>query len=54
MSVLSLFLHNHLVPALEKEFISHKPEMQDLLLKEVTALAEQVVAWLDSKIEKKQ
>lgn len=52
MSLISSFLINHLVPALEKAFIAHEPEAQAAFLDEVKVIADQVAAWIESKLSK--
>lgn len=54
MSLLSSFIQNNLLKALEDEFLSHEPEMQAALVKEVSALANQALAWVESKIQPKE
>lgn len=53
MSLLSSFLSSQLIPALEKAFIEHEPDMQEAFLSEVKALSDQVAIWVDSKIAAK-
>jgi hypothetical protein len=53
MSLLSSFLSTHLIPALESAFIAHEPEAQAALLAELSSLADQVSAWLESKLAPK-
>jgi len=50
MSLLSSFLASHLIPALEQALIAHEPEVQTLLINEIKTLADNVGAWVDSKI----
>jgi hypothetical protein len=50
MSLLSSFVTNELVKALEAEFIQHEPEMQNAFVDEVTAAVNSVVSWVNSKI----
>jgi len=51
MSLLSLFVGKHLVPALESAFIAHEPEAQQLFLSETTELANHLVTWINSKVK---
>lgn len=51
MSLLSTFLISHFIPALESAFVSHEPEMQAALLKEVEAFGGQLGVWITSKME---
>lgn len=53
MSLLSLFLRSHLVPALESAFISHTPELQAALVNEVETLGNKLLDWVDTKIKPK-
>lgn len=50
MSLLSSFIVNHLVKALEAQFLSHIPEMQEAFLKEVSAFVKAVSDWIESKM----
>lgn len=50
MSVLSDFLAVHLLPALEKSFESHLPELQEELLSELSELTESIVGWVEDKM----
>lgn len=50
MSLLSSFLINHFVPALEAAFINHEPAAQEALLAEVKVFSEQVATWLSTKL----
>lgn len=53
MSLLSSFIANHLVLALEAEFIKHEPELQATFIEEVKAFTEQVGEWLNNKLAPK-
>ena len=50
MSLLSSFVTNELIKALEAEFIKHEPELKDAFVDEVTAAVNSVVSWVNSKI----
>jgi hypothetical protein len=54
MSVLSSFIARHLVPTLESALLTHAPEAQAAILEEISALAEQVGAWLSTKLSQKK
>ncbi len=50
MSLLSTFIRNNLIKALEEELLSHSPELKDLALREVRELGQQVVEWAEKKL----
>lgn len=50
MSLLSSFIVNHVVKALEAQFLSHVPELQQAFLNEVSSLVKVVSDWIESKI----
>lgn len=50
MSLISTFIRNNLIKALEEELISKSPELKDLALREVQELGQQVVQWAESKL----
>ncbi len=50
MSLLSSFIASHIVDSLEKEFLSHEPELQEAFLNEVKDFAEVVGNWLKEKL----
>ena len=49
MSILTTFIVNHLLPALETALESHEPELQASLLKELESLSGHIVTWLETK-----
>ena len=50
MSLLSSFIVTHVVKALEQQFVSHVPELQQAFLTEVTHLVKVVTDWTESKM----
>jgi hypothetical protein len=50
MSLLSSFIINHVVKALEAQFVSHMPELQQAFLNEVSNLVKVVSEWVESKV----
>ncbi len=50
MSLLSTFITNQLLAALETEFVKHEAELQDAFVDEVTDAVNSVVSWVNSKI----
>jgi len=53
MSLLSSFIRNQLLKAVEKEFVDHAPDMQALIVKEIGEFASECVAWVESKVSPK-
>ena len=51
MSLLSSFIVKQIVQALEKEFLSHVPELQQAFLAEVANLVKIVSDWIESKMD---
>lgn len=51
MSLLSSFIQNQLVKALEAEFVAHSAELQAAFVGEVEAFATEVLSWVKNKIE---
>ena len=52
MSLLSSFIQNQLIKALEAEFLSHAPDVQQFLANEASQLANQMLQWAENKLEK--
>lgn len=50
MSLLSSFIQNQLLKAIESEFSAHAPEMQAVILNEMNLFANQSLAWVESKL----
>lgn len=50
MSLLSKFVLDHLIPALEEAFLEHEPAMQDLLLREVEEFSSRIGEWVREKL----
>ncbi len=50
MSLLSSFIQNQLIAALEAEFVAHSADLQAAFIKEVAALAKTVGVWVEGKI----
>ena len=51
MSLLSSFIVTHVVKALENQFVSHVPELQQAFLNEVTHIVKVMNDWIESKME---
>jgi hypothetical protein len=50
MSLLSQFIANHVVAALEAQLLAHAPDVQAAFLAELQAFSGQVNAWLEAKL----
>lgn len=50
MSLLSSFIQNQLLKAIEAEFVNHSADIQNVIVGEVQAFASEAVAWVESKI----
>ena len=53
MSLLSAFLSNHLIPALEQAIVKHEPDAQALIIGEIDALNAKVGEWVKDKLSPK-
>jgi hypothetical protein len=54
MSLLSSFIQNQLLKALEAEFLTHTPDVQQFLAQEASQLANQMLQWAENKLDKLQ
>lgn len=54
MSLLSSFIQNQLIKAIEDEFINHSADMQSVIINEVKNFVELGAAWVESKIKHQQ
>jgi len=52
MSLLSKFITSNLIKAIEEEFISHAPDMQQRIIEEVESFAHQAFDWVKNKLER--
>lgn len=50
MSLLSNFIVTHIVQALEQQFLSHEPDLQQAFLNEVSAFVQEIAQWLEAKL----
>jgi hypothetical protein len=50
MNLLSSFIVNHIIKALEAAFLSHIPELQQQFLNEVAAVVKMITDWIESKL----
>lgn len=50
MSLLSTFIQNQLLHAIEQQFMEHAPEIQETILAEVGAFAQKAIEWVQSKV----
>lgn len=50
MSLLSSFVTNQLLKALESEFISHEPDIQNAFANEVQVFASTIMNWANNKL----
>jgi hypothetical protein len=53
MSLLSSFISNQLIKAIENEFVNHSPEIQATIISEIQAFLAEGAAWVESKISGK-
>ena len=51
MSLLSNFITNNFISALEREFIAHEPQLQQEFLDETQVFLNYIQEWLNGKIE---
>jgi len=51
MSLLSSFIQNQLLKALEAEFAAHSGDLQAAFVAEVEAFTNEVLSWVKDKIE---
>jgi hypothetical protein len=51
MSLLSSFIQNQLIKALEAEFVAHSGDLQAAFVSEVEAFASEVLSWVKAKVE---
>jgi hypothetical protein len=54
MSLLSSFITDHVIKALEAQFVAHEPEMAEAFVNEVSAAVNAVVNWVNEKVAAKQ
>jgi hypothetical protein len=54
MSLLSSFIQNQLLKAIEAEFVAHEADMQDVIVGEVEAFAGKAMEWVNEKIQGKE
>ncbi len=52
MSLLSSFIRDHLIKAVENEFIAHVPDIQAVIIGEVKAFADEALEWVNEKLSK--
>lgn len=50
MSLLSSFIRNQLLKAVEEQFTSHAPEVQALVLKEMQEFGGECIQWAQDKL----
>jgi hypothetical protein len=53
MSLLSNFISNQLIKAIEHEFINHSADIQDTIIKEMENFLSLGAEWVKNKIENK-
>jgi hypothetical protein len=51
MSLLSSFIQNQLIKALESEFVTHSADIQEAFVGEVELFANEVLSWVKNKVE---
>ena len=51
MSLLSSFIQNQLLKAIEAEFVAHESDMQSVIIGEVEAFAGKAMEWVNDKIQ---
>lgn len=49
MSLLSSFIQNQLLKAIESEFVAHEPDIQSAIVSEVESFANQALQWVKNK-----
>ena len=54
MSLLSSFIRNQLLKAVEAEFADHLPEVQSLVVKEMQDFAAECTQWVEDKLSPKE
>ena len=50
MSLLSNFIRNNLIKALEEELVAQAPELQAVAIQELKELGQQVIEWAEIKL----
>lgn len=50
MSLLSSFIRNQLLKGLEDEFVSHEPDIQDVIVEQINSFAAECLEWVNSKL----
>lgn len=50
MSLLSSFIQNQLLKAIEAELVNHAPDIQQAIVGEVEAFAKEALQWVQSKV----
>lgn len=53
MSLISSFVTNQLLKALENEFVNHEQEIQDAIIAELALVADNVKNWVEQKLQHK-
>lgn len=51
MSLLSSFVTEHLITAIEAEFVAHQAEIQEKLIEQAKILADELYKWATAKVE---
>lgn len=50
MSLLSSFIRDQLLKAVEEEFLKHEPDIQDSIVQQIDAFASECIEWVKSKL----
>ena len=53
MTILSTFMQTQLLKAIEAEFLAHEPEIQAVILHEVTLFSQKAAQWVNTKLQEK-
>lgn len=50
MSLLSSFIRNQLLKAIEEQFVNNEPEIQEEIVKQVEEFAAECIEWVNNKL----
>jgi len=51
MSLLSSFIRNNLIKAIEAELVEAAPHLQEIAIQELRAFADEIIQWTESKLQ---
>ncbi len=52
MSLISSFIRNQLLKAVQEEYENHSDELKQKLVEEIQAFSEEALSWVESKLNK--